>query len=154
MEEIKNSVEQPVALEAPVMEVNVENKEQGSLEKSQENRALSEAQGSTGKFKDVPSLLEAYNNLQAEFTRKCQRLSELEKATQAYAEPDNQTAENLMTENPILAEEVVKAYLEQVRSSQTFATISGAGGGGIPVSAPPNPTTLEEARQVLKNMFK
>ena len=32
-----------------------------------------------GKFKDAESLLNAYNNLQAEFTRKCQKLSELEK---------------------------------------------------------------------------
>ncbi len=32
-----------------------------------------------GKFKNVNDLFEAYNNLQAEFTRKSQRLSELEK---------------------------------------------------------------------------
>ncbi len=35
--------------------------------------------GSLGKFKDAESLLEAYNNLQAEFTKKCQKLSALEK---------------------------------------------------------------------------
>lgn len=29
-----------------------------------------------GKFKDAKSLLDAYNNLQAEFTRKCQKLSQ------------------------------------------------------------------------------
>jgi len=32
-----------------------------------------------GKFKSVDDLFEAYNNLQSEFTRKCQRLAELEK---------------------------------------------------------------------------
>ena len=32
-----------------------------------------------GKFKDVNALLEAYENLEKEFTKKCQRLSELEK---------------------------------------------------------------------------
>ena len=31
-----------------------------------------------GKFKDADSLYKAYNELQSEFTRKCQRLSELE----------------------------------------------------------------------------
>lgn len=31
-----------------------------------------------GKFKNANDLLDAYNNLQSEFTRKCQRLSELE----------------------------------------------------------------------------
>ena len=40
--------------------------------------------GSTafGKFKDANALLEAYESLQAEFTRRSQRLKELEKATE------------------------------------------------------------------------
>lgn len=33
-----------------------------------------------GKFKDVESLLTAYNNLQSEFTKKCQALNEIKKA--------------------------------------------------------------------------
>ena len=36
-------------------------------------------EGGLGKFKSAQALLEAYNNLQAEFTRKCQKLSEFEK---------------------------------------------------------------------------
>ena len=32
-----------------------------------------------GKFKDAKTLLNAYNSLQAEFTRKCQKLAELQK---------------------------------------------------------------------------
>ena len=35
-----------------------------------------------GKFKDSESLLNAYNELQSEFTRKCQKLSEAEKKLQ------------------------------------------------------------------------
>lgn len=35
-----------------------------------------------GKFKDATSLLNAYNNLQAEFTRKSQKLKELEKTVE------------------------------------------------------------------------
>lgn len=35
--------------------------------------------GEYGKFKSREALLDAYNNLEKEFTRKCQRLSELEK---------------------------------------------------------------------------
>ncbi len=41
--------------------------------------------GSLDKFKDADTLLTAYNNLQAEFTRKCQRLSDLEKQTAEHA---------------------------------------------------------------------
>lgn len=40
-----------------------------------------------GKFKDADSLLSAYNNLQAEFTKKCQKLSEIEKGTQQESMP-------------------------------------------------------------------
>ena len=32
-----------------------------------------------GKFKDAKSLLNAYNALQSEFTRRCQRVKELER---------------------------------------------------------------------------
>ncbi len=36
-------------------------------------------EGEFGKFKSASALLEAYTNLQAEFTKKCQKLSQLEK---------------------------------------------------------------------------
>lgn len=39
--------------------------------------------GSIGKFKDATKLYEAYNNLQAEFTRKCQELANIKKQTEA-----------------------------------------------------------------------
>ena len=42
-----------------------------------------------GKFKDANSLLTAYNNLQAEFTKKCQKLSELEKEKLQEVENNN-----------------------------------------------------------------
>ena len=41
--------------------------------------STSSPDGSLGKFKDAQSLLSAYNTLQAEFTKKCQKLSALEK---------------------------------------------------------------------------
>lgn len=48
--------------------------------KVDENSAqFDSTEGSIGKFKDATRLLEAYNNLQAEFTRKSQELSELKK---------------------------------------------------------------------------
>lgn len=57
----------------------------------QQGISSSEQDGSQlGKFKDTQSLLSAYNNLQAEFTKKCQKLSELEKQniqTQQAPEP-------------------------------------------------------------------
>ncbi len=63
-----------------------ENREQPAVEptnalnKASEERVASDAGSQElGKFKDANSLLEAYNNLQSEFTRKCQLLAELQK---------------------------------------------------------------------------
>ncbi len=46
------------------------------------------------KFKDVNALAEAYNALQAEFTRRCQRLKELEMRAQKFSETDRKQPDN------------------------------------------------------------
>ena len=46
-----------------------------------------------GKFKNVDDLYQAYNNLQAEFTRKSQRLAELEKDKIAQTQQFEKTEE-------------------------------------------------------------
>lgn len=46
------------------------------------------------KFKDVNALAEAYNALQAEFTRRCQRLKELETRAQKFSEADRKQPDN------------------------------------------------------------
>ena len=47
------------------------------------NEGINKDEGSPlGKFKDSEALLGAYNELQSEFTRKCQKLSETEKKLQ------------------------------------------------------------------------
>ncbi len=57
------------------------NKESQSIISENDNCAVSEdnASSSFGKFNSADELLSAYNNLQAEFTRKCQKLSDLTK---------------------------------------------------------------------------
>lgn len=47
-----------------------------------------------GKFKDAESLLKAYNNLEAEFTKKSQRLSLLEQASEKTQNQLEKQAEN------------------------------------------------------------
>ena len=47
-------------------------------EKLEQPKILEEGSNMYGKFKDADSLLKAYNNLEAEFTKKSQRLSMLE----------------------------------------------------------------------------
>lgn len=59
-----------------------------------------------GKFKDAQSLLQAYNNLQSEFTKKCQSLSDLTKQLEDNSnEPSkssslNQLVDEFVSSNP------------------------------------------------------
>lgn len=76
MEEILNNGEQPNTAEVHAVATDIENGTEthdGSL---------------LGKFKNSEKLLDAYNELQSEFTRKCQRLSEAEKKLQEMALED------------------------------------------------------------------
>ncbi len=57
--------------------------EQPNLEA--ENSSETQEGSTLGKFKDVQTLLDAYNSLQAEFTRKSQKLSELQKESNKNA---------------------------------------------------------------------
>lgn len=81
-DEIKNG-EQPEVVETST-DIADDNK-QGSSNVNEDanvempSQSEAERGGPLGKFKKVEDLYEAYNNLQSEFTRKCQRLSELEK---------------------------------------------------------------------------
>ena len=43
------------------------------------NSTIQEEGSTIGKFKDAKTLLDAYNSLQAEFTRKCQKLADFQK---------------------------------------------------------------------------
>ena len=61
------------------VESNSSADEESTEDKKTEETSEAERGVPIGKFKNVDDLVEAYNNLQAEFTRKCQKLSALEK---------------------------------------------------------------------------
>ena len=71
MEEIR---EQPME-----EQTNALNKAEDESVASDIGSQNTDSAGEYGKFKSPEALLDAYNNLEKEFTRKCQRLSELEK---------------------------------------------------------------------------
>ena len=153
MEEKNISMEQPNAENAQVVSAANEEKAQNesglNIEKNGEGFS---ADGSIGKFKNTESLLNAYNNLQAEFTRKCQKLSELESLAEKTSSK-TLGAEEYIKENPEMVEKILTHYLEEVKNQKSPQIITSAGGGGIPLSAPPNPTTLDEARELTKKLF-
>jgi hypothetical protein len=65
------------------MEIKENVCENGKAEQVAEAKEVKKEKGSTafGKFKDANALLEAYESLEAEFTRRSQRLKELERKT-------------------------------------------------------------------------
>lgn len=120
MEEKDILEEQPQNIETSN---DVEENENGSSEKilqESENEAnLSEAERGVpvGKFKSVEDLYEAYNNLQAEFTRKSQRLSALEKEKMSEKSSSNNMEDKFKTFLSKNQEAVL--YADEIKSRAT-----------------------------------
>jgi hypothetical protein len=89
-----------------------------------------------GKFKDVDALLQAYNSLQAEFTRRSQRLKELENKT----DRNNPSSANEVPMPEVVASErdvrsadetekerIIAEYLREVKESAVPLLRGGVG---------------------------
>jgi len=125
----------------------------------------SPADVSLGKFKDIQSLAKAYKNLQSEFTRKCQRLAELERSLGSAAdngEPpappqrlleDGEFVERYILSNQAICDRVLEKYLRELIKSQAPATMSGVR-GMMPLTPPAKPKTIYEAGKLAEKMFK
>ena len=108
---------------------------------------------SLGKFKDVNALLSAYNSLESEFTKRCQRIKELEGSVQSDKTkvPDEGAGQQEGTSEG--KDEILKAYLKDIlKSRQTAIVIDDAGVG---VKAPADkPITIAQAGILAKEYFK
>ena len=99
-----------------------------------------------GKFKDVQTLMQAYTDLEAEFTRRSQRLKELECGNKAQSQPDgaaeapSQNTEEELIKNALSNEKVREAvigeYLKNLSEAKGVPLISGGGGVAAPRIAP------------------
>ena len=120
MEEKDILEEQPQNIETSN---DVEENENGSseqvLQESENEVNLSEAERGVpvGKFKSVEDLYEAYNNLQAEFTRKSQRLSALEKEKMSEKSSSNNMEDKFKTFLSKNQEAVL--YADEIKSRAT-----------------------------------
>ena len=138
MEEIKN--EQTETLSTPASEENNTTENKGEV--------------SLGKFKDTESLVKAYNSLQAEFTKRCQRLKELESValnsknvTQEDVAPTNRQG---ITDKE--KDEILKEYLKNLLGAKQKAIIMD--GSGVCAKTPSaKPKSLEEAGSLAKNFL-
>lgn len=119
-----------------------------------------------GKFKDVRALLDAYNSLEAEFTRRSQRLKELENADKehnapvqtASAEVSPQQAVEREGENLLevarsdegVKNAIISEFLENAMKNRGVPFVTG----GVNVSAKRNTaTTVKEASRLAREFL-
>ena len=108
-------------------------------------------ESSFGKFKDANLLLKAYNSLQSEFTKRCQRIKELE-SREAVEKHDNEIKDQPKGITDKEKEELLKDYLKEVLNSKSKAIVLD--GAGTMISVPPlKPKTVEEAGTLAKELF-
>lgn len=109
-----------------------------------------------GKFKDVRALAEAYKALEAEFTRRSQKLKELEASKEQEAPAQSASAEDPsrqatdFTLSDDVKNSVILEYLNAVRANRGVPLVTG--GGAVPV-ARNKPVTLSQAGKLAKNFF-
>lgn len=108
-EEIKINGEQPSFVDAYAVATDIE-MEAGKQEGSP-----------LGKFKNSEKLLDAYNELQSEFTRKCQKLSEAEKKLQENMKEGESGTPNSDVSNEFAWNKNIKEFLQSHKYANSFA---------------------------------
>ena len=105
--------------EQPVLDEDV-NVQEGIVESG--TTSTSSSEGSLGKFKDAESMLKAYNNLQAEFTKKCQRLSDI---TRELTEVQERLEQNKKDDVPLYEKEdwhdAVESFLSKNGKAKQYS---------------------------------
>lgn len=113
-----------------------------------------------GKFQSVDALLEAYRSLEAEFTRRSQRLRELEEGNKAQnmsaqGAPSREVEEgellNKVLENESLKRAVIENYLSGIAENKSLPLISGGVGSAAPRYAP---KSVKEAGALAEKFLK
>ena len=125
-----------------------ENKEESAAVQGAEAQKTEGTAAAFGKFKSADALLNAYNSLEAEFTRRSQRLRELEeRETHAAAEPTvtDGNKESLQSE----VRRAVDEYLSRERPPFIMAE-----GGAFSAAPVRRVQTLEQAGAQTEEMFK
>ncbi|MCQ2387236.1 MAG: hypothetical protein MJ066_02170 [Clostridia bacterium] len=115
-----------------------------------------EKEVSFGKFKNAEALFSAYNSLQAEFTKRCQRVKELEgeiKTREEQKSTDADTKPQTISITDKEKEDILKDYLKSVLSNKSEAIIMDGKGSGI-VTPSARPKTIEEAGTMALELLK
>ena len=140
-------------------EQNDEQIEQSAhTEASEQLKGASDKTVSLGKFKDVNALLDAYNSLQSEFTKRCQRLKELEgKLEVDKVNAPTEEKDVGVTPSAVLSEEdkneILKDYVKSVMGLKQSAVIFTGAGLGVKTPAD-KPKSISEAGVLAKEILQ
>lgn len=111
-----------------------------------------EAAEDLGKFESVGALLAAYKSLEAEFTRRSQRLKELEEGSKAHAvDGEAPSPESVTVIDEDVRNAVISEYLKTVASGKSVPLIVGGVGSAAPKFAP---KTVREAGALAERFLK
>jgi predicted nuclease with TOPRIM domain len=124
---------------------------------AEHNLGEGKSEVSLGKFKDVNALIEAYNSLQSEFTKRCQKLKELEGkiSLSDKQNPSNEQSASVDKENTNFKDkqQVLKEYLFEILGKKPQAVVMD--GQGVGVKAPVlKPMTIGDAGNLAKDFFQ
>ncbi len=123
----------------------------------EETLPVTEEKVELGKFKDVNALAKAYESLQSEFTKRCQRIKELEQRVSEFDKtniPNDVNAE--ASANAGISEEekeeILKGYLKQVVGARSRAILLDGEGTGLKTPSK-KPKTVAEAGILAKEIL-
>ena len=112
---------------------------------------------SLGKFKDVNALVDAYNSLQSEFTKRCQKIKELEGklALSDNAKPLEDKGAPVDGEHTTLKdkEQVLKEYLSEILGNKPSAIVMDGQGVGVKARLS-KPANVRDAGNLAKEFFQ
>ena len=120
---------------------------------AEEAKGEMEEQVSLGKFKDVKALLGAYNSLESEFTKRCQKIKELEGKLSAVDKTQVPTETEEKPSNEEMTEKILKDYLAEVVEKKQSAIVMD--GIGVGVRTPiERPKTISEAGKIFRQLLE
>lgn len=109
------------------------------------------------KFKTQDELFSAYKALEAEFTKRCQRLTALEKELKELRDSRNEEKERGVLVEELLNDESVKnaiiaQYLKELSLKRDLSRLSSST-GYTALTPPKRPKTLQEAKELAEIML-
>ena len=109
-----------------------------------------------GKFENPQQLYEAYCALQSEFTKRCQKMAQMEKELEEAKQNKTPSVSELLTDsefineyvltNENVASAVVSAYLKSLRNKNKISVLGADGAVALFVSK--KPSSLKEAKEL------